>query len=440
MRTTHPGPPVGPGTVVEPDLASWAWHRATGAAVAVVVAASAGLLLTPGELGGAVLTGGAAAAAIYVVGPCLALLERYRLRDEVVTLGRLRRFWLVAAAASACLPLLGAWGALVAAVGAPLALLTAWVAVPAGLRLPAVVGRPLAVLVPIAVVAAGVVAAARPTLVDGALMAAVLVVVPVAVPLLPRVPPPATLVVLAAGTPAAAGLLLRPEDGLLASALTVPWVVLTAIGALAAVLRWQRAGWGRRDLPPVVACGYLAVGALWLLADRLAVEPAGFGPPFVQLTAVHFTYAGFVATVMATRARTVRPTDRIAGAAVACTVAAPPLVALGFVTVGALQIVGAVVLTVGTYALAWVTLRHVVPRSDTATSSLLAISSVSVLVPMALAVQWAVGTNLGTPALSIPAMTATHGVTNALGFCLLGVLGWRREARDRPATAADGTA
>jgi hypothetical protein len=48
---------------------------------------------------------------------------------------------------------------------------------------------------------------------------------------------------------------------------------------------------------------------------------------------------------------------------------------------------------------------------------------------MLLAVQWAVGHNLGTPALSIPDMVRFHGVANAVGFSLLGVLGWRLARR-----------
>ena len=47
---------------------------------------------------------------------------------------------------------------------------------------------------------------------------------------------------------------------------------------------------------------------------------------------------------------------------------------------------------------------------------------------MMLAVQWAVGANYGTPALSIPAMVHVHGVANAVGFALFGVAGWRLAA------------
>ena len=150
----------------------------------------------------------------------------------------------------------------------------------------------------------------------------------------------------------------------------------------------------------------------------------------MQLTAVHFTYAGFVTTVLAARAWHRRPRDRAAVTSVVATAAAPPVIAVGFAWVGVLQVVGALALTVGTWALAWTTLRRIVPEAPRPAAWCLGSSSVIVLVPMLLAVQWAVGANLGTPALTVPQMAATHGVANASGFCLLGVLGWRMLDRD----------
>lgn len=287
-------------------------------------------------------------------------------------------------------------------------------------------------------IAAGTWAAPDVSLVDGVLVLALLVVVPTALALVPMAPRGAPLVALAAGGPATAGLLLTPSDGMLAAVLTIPWVAATTAGAMHVLARWLAHGRRRREVVWVAACGYLAFGSLWLLADRAGYEPAGFGPPFVQLTAVHFTYAGFVATVLAGSAWARRPGDRVAATAVALLVTAPPFVAIGFVALGALQIVGAVLLTIGTYALAWVTLRRVVPTVPSPAAWLLGVSSVSVLVPMLLAVQWAVGANLGTPALSVPDMAATHGVANAGGFCLLGVLGWRLVRRDDRAAGEGG--
>ena len=262
----------------------------------------------------------------------------------------------------------------------------------------------------------------RLTLVEGLLLLAVTVVVPAAVPLHPAAGPRTPVVALAAGLPVAASLLLG--QGAAAALLALPWLVACVAGALLAARSWLP----ERDLRGAIwpiAAGYLVVGAGWLLCDRAAFEPAGFAAPFVLLTAVHFHYAGFTATLLAACVLRRLPDDRAALTAAAATVVAPPIVAVGFTFVGLLQIFGAVLLTAGLWALAFVTLRRIAPSLSGAAKVLLVVSSLAVLLPMLLAVQWAAGNNLGTPALSIPAMAQTHGVANAVGFALLGVLGWR---------------
>jgi hypothetical protein len=414
--------------VDEPDLASWAWHRTTGAAVAVLVMVAVGLSLQ--GLEGARITGTAAALGIYVLGPLVALLERRYGRKQPITPRRLRYLWMIAAVGIATLTLFGL-------LFAPAAALAAYVGVTAGLRLPRRWGRPIGVLVPTAALV-GYGVAADVSLIEAVLLLALLVVVPTAVPLMPGLGGGAALVALGAGLPAAVALMFEPGDW--TAPLVAPWAVTTSVGALVVAWRWSRGPRRVRDLLWPLAAGYLAFGSLWLLADHAGYEPAGFGPPFVELTAVHFTYAGFVATVLAGCAWRRRPDDRLAATAAIAIAGAPPFVAIGFAALGALQIVGAIVLTVGTYALAWVTLRHVVPTVRPVAAWALGASAVSVLVPMLLAIQWAIGANLGTPALSIPHMAATHGVANAVGFALLGVLGWRVVRRDGSAAGAGGDA
>lgn len=216
------------------------------------------------------------------------------------------------------------------------------------------------------------------------------------------------------------------------AAAAIPWVLVAAGLAVIAGWHWLR---NERTLEAVVwpaALAYLTVGAAWLLLHALRIEPVGVRPPFVLLTAVHFHYAGFTATLLAAlvRRRTAAASPRLSAAMVAAVVVAPPIVAVGFTFVGVLQVVGAVVLTLGLFALSWLTLRHVVPGvDDTPARWLLVVSAAAVLVPMVLAVQWAIGWNFGTPALSIPMMARTHGVANAFGFALCGVMGWRRLVR-----------
>lgn len=227
--------------------------------------------------------------------------------------------------------------------------------------------------------------------------------------------------------PAAAGVLAGRSQ--LSAALALPWLLLAAVAALVAL----RQGWRSRTrplhaLPWVAAAGYLLVGAMWLLADRLDLEPAGFTAPFVQLTAIHFHYAGAASSVIAGATLRALPRDRVALVGATLTASSPPIVALGFTLAPALLVAGALSLAAGLTAVAWVTLRRIRPVAVGTARVLLTVASYSVLAGMVLAVQWALGSTLGTPALSIPAMAATHGVLNGVGFALCGVIGWRLHA------------
>lgn len=266
-------------------------------------------------------------------------------------------------------------------------------------------------------------------LIEALLALGMLVVVPLGVRLHPdlgaRWSPP----FVAAGVLAALSLLL--PQGVVAVGLALPWLVLALVATVICARPWLQERRGLLRASWIAVPGYLAFGAAWLVFDRAGLEPAGVTPPFVILTAVHFHYAGFVAALLVSllRVRVLDLSPRATAVAVVAVVGAPPIVAAGFALVGVLQIAGALVLTAGLFVLAWLTLRLVVPAaSDAMVRALLIVSSVAVLVPMLLAVQWAVGWNFGTPALSIPAMARTHGVLNALGFSLCGVIGWLRIA------------
>lgn len=260
------------------------------------------------------------------------------------------------------------------------------------------------------------------SLIDALLLLGIVVIVPTAVPLHPGAGRSHAAVALVAGIPAGPALLLDP--GVPAGLLALPWLVASATAAALSARWWLS---GRRDvldLVWVMALVYLTVGAGWLVADRLGLQPAGVGPPFVQLTAVHFHYAGFASSLLAGCALRYCP-SRTPAVAASLIVGAPPIVAVGFTTYGPLQIVGAALLTAGLWLLAWEIVRRIGPEIGGLAGVLLVVSSLATVVPMVLAVQWAIGANYATPALSVPAMARLHGITNAIGFTFLGVLGWR---------------
>ena len=224
---------------------------------------------------------------------------------------------------------------------------------------------------------------------------------------------------------AAVGVSFLLERGVVAGALVVPVAVTAATIAVATV---RRRGplmfWTRLDAVRVLACGWALVAAGSLIVSRLGWTPLGQHEPIIELTAVHYLYAGSAALVLAGWTGRLLP--------IVLTAAAPPIVAIGFVTGSAVpQVGGAVVMAVGVCTTATLQLRTVFDASlSRGRRVLLAVSGLSIWAPMVLAVAWAAGQHWSVPILSIPDMARTHGAANAAGFVLCGLLARRGERRD----------
>jgi YndJ-like protein len=231
--------------------------------------------------------------------------------------------------------------------------------------------------------------------------------------------------------------------GWTAGLLAVPWLLVGGVAALAGLGRLLGdEPFTLHRLVVTAALAYLAVGAGWLALSRFGIQPLGLAPVIVELTAVHFHYAGFAACLIA--ALTIDALEggslrlrRLAHATSLLIVAGSPLVATGFsLSSRLIQAAGAVVIASGVLAIAaiqfFVVARRVAPGVG---RLLLRLSAASVVLPMVLAVEYSVGRELGLPTLDTQSMALIHGDLNAVGFAWLGLLGWwliRRANRTRP--------
>lgn len=228
---------------------------------------------------------------------------------------------------------------------------------------------------------------------------------------------------------------LLPQ-GALAAALAATWLLICASISLSGLIDlWH----GRTVRPariiPAAGVAYLSVGAGWLVVSRLGAHPLDFPHTIVELTAVHFHYGGFAAPLIAASALRVLPgrssvLAQLAGLGI---VIGMPLVAAGITFSPIVEAGASVLLAAALFLLALVTLSSIggVPGGRVG-RLLLIVSSLSVIAAMALAGQYALGQLLGTPALSIERMAQLHGIANAFGFTLCGMLGWslaRRASR-----------
>ncbi|CAM5316139.1 YndJ family protein [Streptomyces avidinii] len=191
-----------------------------------------------------------------------------------------------------------------------------------------------------------------------------------------------------------------------------------------------------------------AVAATALVAERAGYRLFGFDLDILALTVPHFHFAGFTAALVAGLVcRTLggrAGTDRLARGAAYSVPAGTLLVLLGYFVDDWAELLGAVVLTGGMWAVALLTWQEIRPATgDRTTRILLATSAVVLVATMLLALWWAVGEATGIPHPTLTWMAATHGLGNALGFALCALLAWRRLASDArttgPRTAPDRT-
>lgn len=236
------------------------------------------------------------------------------------------------------------------------------------------------------------------------------------------------------GVVAGAGLLL--PRGWVAAAAVLPYAAACAAVTGCGVLRALRARMWRslptreisaiRELTALTATASLSVAGLSLVAERAGIELLGFSLAVHGLTVAHFHFAGFAAALLAGLTAAALPGRASALGAVAVPLGTA-IVAIGHFTGRWTELGGALVLTVGLLATSWVAARRVVPTlPDRTARLLLRTASWATPVTMLLALHFALGRAAGLPHLSIPETAATHGVLNALGVGVCGVLGWHR--------------
>ena len=212
------------------------------------------------------------------------------------------------------------------------------------------------------------------------------------------------------------------------------WLLVCLLMAGSGAIGLARAAWpyeGKDARATSIVTGIarmdLAVGGAWLVASRLEIQPMGIQEPIGLLTVVHFHFAGFAtATIGAATLRFAEPSGPspwlrrliliIAGL--------PIVVAAGFVISPVLKMAAAVLFSLSVAGLA-IALRSYGSTADNATARiLLQIAAVAIFVGMGFSGAYAVADFIGSDALTIPEMAKTHGLLNAVGFCLPGLLGW----------------
>lgn len=229
-----------------------------------------------------------------------------------------------------------------------------------------------------------------------------------------------------AATLVAASLAL-PVAGPTAAALSVPWLVVSALLVGTALVRTrQRGGLALPATAVDAGLAYLPVAAVALVAFHADVT-LWFSAVLIRLTAVHFHYAGFVLAVVAgLTARAVGSRPRGFEGTLWVVVVGPALVGLGIAFSPLVEVVAVTTFTVAVALFGGFVLRHAVPGRPRTQRVLLTAAALALPVSMALALGYGVATYTGTAiGPDIATMVALHGRLNAFGFGLCAVVGWR---------------
>lgn len=217
-------------------------------------------------------------------------------------------------------------------------------------------------------------------------------------------------------------------SGSLAALLTLGWLLLCAIVALLGCERLYRRGRRIEEICIGVGLLLLPIAGAWLYQARVGSIPGSDGGAI--LAAMNAHYALFATPVLAgmvgralPRGRTWR--WRTFRAAARGVIVGTLLLAIGGIVAPSLDTVARAILAAALLALALLTILAVAPRTRPfLAAALLAVSGVAMLLPLLLAWTATIGALAGGGSVGSAPTPTSHGVANALGFVLCGLLAW----------------
>lgn len=228
----------------------------------------------------------------------------------------------------------------------------------------------------------------------------------------------------------AVGASLWIGPGLAAASLALFWLIACGVLVFSRLIHHSRR-YSLLSLVLDLAHVDLMLGASWFVVSRAGWRPMGFQEPIILLTAIHFHYSGFATAIIAAstlgtaRSRTSHPISlRVL---VLLVVLLPFAVAAGFVFSPLLRFVAATVLAVVVIMLAGVLFWLAREFRSTVARVYVRSAACCAWVAFTLVFLYAIGEYFHQAWITIPGMANSHGVLNALGFVLLGLLGWLAE-------------
>lgn len=209
------------------------------------------------------------------------------------------------------------------------------------------------------------------------------------------------------------------------------WLIVVVLQGVLRLINRRATGYSLLSFAVDVAHVDLILGASWFVVSRAGWRPMGFQEPIILLTAVHFHYSGFATAILAgsilrtSRSRTSHPAS-LRGL-VLLVVLLPFVLAAGFIFSPLLRFGAATALAVVVGVLAGVMFWCTTEFRSAVARIYLRSAACAAFGALTLVLLYAVGEYFHRDWITIPGMANSHGVLNALGFVLLGLLGWLTE-------------
>lgn len=222
------------------------------------------------------------------------------------------------------------------------------------------------------------------------------------------------------------GVSLLLPVGPLAAGLVLPHLLFClALAGCAARLALQHAGRVWQDphlLCTGFALGFLPIAGLHGIAYQAGLTWLNFDPLIIGLTAVHFHFAGYALLVIQATVWRHTPNSFNAWTARLLPLGIP-LLAAGITFGGLFEFVCALLFS-------WLGLAVAIPLGKLATRqtkptpmTAILVAAGSLATGMVFSQAYAVGVYFQQDWLTLPAMVVTHGLSNAVGFALVGLCG-----------------
>jgi hypothetical protein len=232
-----------------------------------------------------------------------------------------------------------------------------------------------------------------------------------------------------AGSVAALAALALPRGELAAAVAALYLLPVLAVG-LAALVRFVADDrHGMQDVAGVAAAGFLVVGAVFFVIHRQGIAFGGMPEHILQLTAVHFHFTGYGLGLMA--GALVTRSSTVGSIGVALLIGGMVVTPIGFLTVPAVQALGAILVVAALLVVAVGSVTTLGRIGSGAARRLLFVSSVFAWVVGGMAFTYALSEAFGSPVIPLVAMAGLHGTFAAVGVVFCGLLGWRLAQADR---------